>query len=191
MMNRQLARRLVAVSVAALALASCGSSSGAAKATTTTARPTTTATPSSTTALTLTTKAAGTKYLALVAGPNCAIGKVKAKANELQSAGPATEAQWPKIKGELLPLLRQISDEDVHFYEGLVAQRWPDAVTADVQTLVGQLTTEAAQYRAISESPTYADFQTMTLPTAPNTAGVIRAKLGLTSNVTDQAHTCP
>jgi hypothetical protein len=190
MMSHQQVRRTVLAVVVALTLASCGSSSGAAKATSTTSAASTTSTaPASTTQPLPTTDVAAKKYLALVAGPNCAFSNLKAKATEIQGAGPVTEAEWPKIQAELLPLFRRVSDENVHFYEGLVAQRWPAEVTADVQTLVGQLTTEAAQYRAIADSASYAVFQAMTLPSPPNTAGVIRAKLGLKSNVTDPA-TC-
>jgi hypothetical protein len=202
MMSHQQVRRAVLALVVALTLASCGSSSGgAAKATTSTtgaSTPTSTTPTTATTATTAptsttqplpTTEAAGKKYLALVAGPNCAIDNLGAKATEIKGTGQVTEAQWPKIQAELLPLFRRVSDENVHFYEGLVAQRWPAAVEADVQTLIGQLTTEAGQYRAVSESASYAAFESMTVPTAPNTAGVIRAKLGLKSNVTEKT-TC-
>jgi hypothetical protein len=179
---------LVILATCSLLLTACGNepdpdtaATALPEATTTAAEPTTTTTETTTT----TTEAVdfGELYLDLVARTNC----TSARANEiLDRLGDTTD--WSRFEGELLPSFRDYSSALIAFYEGLLANTWPDNVQGDVEQLAVETSADAAAVsdwtNATSLNDLVARIEERPLSTS-NIAGIVRAKLGLPSNIID------
>ena len=78
----------------------------------------------------------------------------------------------------------------VTFYEGLVAAEWPDDAQGAVDDLVAEISATAQWFGQVASATTSEELL-LILERSPgqesNAAGVLRAQLGLPSNVTDEA----
>jgi hypothetical protein len=132
-------------------------------------------------------------YLFIVKESNCLQARTNAALDRTEGAnGYFDSSDWPAIQAELLPRFRDAAEAKIRFYQAIIATEWPADVQADMDALVAESTTEAAYFQRISES-TSTDDMLLAMNNAPenrNTAGVVRAKLGLESNVVDDTDFC-
>jgi hypothetical protein len=159
-------------------------------------RSTTSTTEATTTTVATTTTAPvdyAAQYMRLVAPSNCALNQMITALEGFRGVEYIDDAIWARMQQDLLPSIRAYSDAVIGFYEGLAAAEWPENVQADVDTLVAQLATEAAQARAAADAETHAVYVVLEdelWSPDENAAGVVRAKLGLESNVTEETDYC-
>ena len=103
-----------------------------------------------------------------------------------------TDADWAHLQGTIQPAIREYAEAMIAFYEGLTAAQWPEDVQPAVDDLVAELTVIAAQTYAAAEAPDLDAYiaADAAIVDQGNSAGVVRAKLGLQSNVTDENDYC-
>lgn len=190
-------RKFMVGIVVVVALAGCGSSGGEeAKSPTTDAATTTAATPDTTTttaATTTTTEAIdyGAQYLTLVAASNCALDKMNEALDKLSESATFADVQAAGIPA----LIQAWSDATVKFYEDLVAASWPEDVQSAIDDLVGEASNQASLTQAWADTTDDASFIAASNALSDamsqgNAAGVVRAKLGIGSNVNDDTDWC-
>jgi hypothetical protein len=126
------------------------------------------------------------KYLALVKESNC-LG------DDMSNQWKASKT-WDQVRTNLQPKMRAYAESTVRFYEGLVAIKWPVSIQPAVDALVADLTADASYYESMSKAESVDTFNQLSDhppdETNANSAGVVRAKLGLGSNVTDTTNYC-
>lgn len=101
-----------------------------------------------------------------------------------------------EVMADVQPGAAKVSDAYVTFYEGLAQATWPANVQPAIDDLIEQVTTEASMYRSLAEATTGPAFTEtynaiVDSATSSNPAAVVRAKLGLESNVNGEPETCP
>ena len=189
---------------ALIAITACGGNAVTATtlepAPTTTAAPlttTTTISPSTTTTETTTTvdeiAAAGAHYLEIVAPGNCVIEQIEAIEVPAQSDGAFSAEEWDEmVDAGLLSLYAQGSEADIAFMEALAAYEWPENVQEDVNSLIQELSAAASWALDVSESQSFDDWLALWgNPPESVSAAVVRAKLGLESNIGSEVVDCP
>jgi hypothetical protein len=180
-----------AVAAACLLVAGCGGgeaetlTSPATSASTTTAAPTTTTTAP---------PDPGARYLELVRETNCLRDRIDQVEGEVTVDGFADDAEWSAIQAQLLPLYQEYSLSAVRFLEGLTSVTWPPEVQPNIDELITQLAEEAQATDAASAAANVGELSAARLrwseAAATNPASVIRAKLGLPTNVGDELEYC-
>jgi hypothetical protein len=182
---------MAAVVLAVAMLAACGGDGESATTTTAPAVETMATEAPTTTGATATTDLFdyAQQYLDLVAPANCAnqaLGEVirrldqttatyqEAKAAGLFDAAGETAAAW------------------VTFYEGLVAADWPEDVQPAIDDLVAETSADARKIESIANAVDDASFYAAMNQSIgeENNAGVVRARLGLPSNIGDEPDAC-
>lgn len=154
----------------------------------TSASPSTTAPESTTTVPPV--KDPAQRYLELVGPQNCLAARIDEAAQRIDRLELASEV-WPAVQAELLPLFGEYATAAVAFYEGLLAEEWPPEVQSDIDALVGELTAVASEAQRLSEVDSLEQYLAFEfVPLSTNSAAIVRAKLGLPSNVTDEADYC-
>lgn len=184
------------VAAASIVMVGCGgggSATDAAESTTTTVESTTTTTAAETTT---TLPDYGAQYLALVAPANCATGNYAAAIDALGLSATSTLNELDAAIPTLAPLAQITAEQFVAFYEGLVAATWPADAQAEIDDLVAEVTGEAAHWSNMGSATTWLEFAAareplVVLQEQSKAAAVVRAHLGLETNVLSDAEPCP
>jgi hypothetical protein len=138
--------------------------------------------------------AAGEHYLEIVAPSNCVIdSKDQMWSAIADDAGELDSEDWDRIQEELLPLYADLAEADIAFVEALVAYDWPESVDDDIDGLVQQVSAEAALAQDISEVASFVSFAAILSEPQEdqaNFAAIVRAKLGLATNIGATAEAC-
>jgi hypothetical protein len=131
--------------------------------------------------------------LEIVAPVNCLIEQIIAVEDSVEDAdGYISSDDWDTIVEADLPLYAQAAEADVAFMEALVAYDWPDIVHEDVQSLIEESSAIASWSRRIAESKSFDEFAEWWGNPPEFVAGaVVRAKLGLESNIGSEVVDCP
>lgn len=128
------------------------------------------------------------QYLDLVAPSNCAQERWNVIEGNITGADELYYVRdWSRIQAELLPALGAAGDALIAFYEGLVEAKWPTDVKADIDRLVQELTADAAALRVAAAAKTFDELSPLPFSDISTAAAVVRARLGLPSNLTDEA----
>lgn len=127
----------------------------------------------------------GQQYLDAVAPVNCAAVAANDAFNEVaDAAGFIYDEQWPIIAQVVLPAYRAYSEALTEFAAALINADWPAEVIDDINTLVAEVTQDAAGAYAVSEARNTAEWsQAMDRFSGGSTAGIVRARLGLPTNL--------
>lgn len=147
------------------------------------------------------TFAAGERYAELVASSNCARAlysmsypNFEASAEERWSGewNYSEDLYFGAFKAEVLSNARILSETLLQTVSDLGSYDWPSDVQEPIDGLITQLLDEAAAYTAFSELNSIKEVRDWEWPIVDdeNYAGVIRAKLGLPSNVNDETNYC-
>jgi hypothetical protein len=169
------------------------------RASTTTAASTTTTTTSTTspptTAAPTTTidprQAAAEYYLQSVTPSNCYLQITQLIESEVYGKdGTLTRKEWPAAQEKLLPAIKGLADGELTFLSALVNYDWPDDVQPDIDNLVNELSATANWHGQLASAGSFDAF--VGSPPAPqgSAATVVRAKLGLPSNVNSTVEEC-
>lgn len=206
-------RTATIITLTALALASCGGGSddaadttesaetSAAPSTTTTVPPTTTIAPTTTAATTTTSTstttttvdpiaAAGAQYIALVTPANCTNELLNLMINDAYGDEYLSENEWVAAQPGFNEGFQAAADRSLEFMNGLIAYDWPDEVQSDVDALVAELAADAAIYQQTADAATFDGFLTVPALGQGGAATVLRAKLGLESNIGTDTISC-
>jgi len=133
----------------------------------------------------------GEVYLDIVRPLNC--GSQLLSVTERDAYGSdnqAYEQDWPKIQETLLPAFRAHADALALFVEALVGYEWPLEVQPDIYALAAESSGRAGWYSSVADSPTYDSFIAAQPPPARSAATVVRAKLGIPSNINSDVNWC-
>ena len=155
----------------------------------------TTAAPSTTLAATTTTVdpivAAGIYYTDAATMINCGSQILFMVENDVLGADALWYPEdWPEIQQRLQPVYKSFADDSIRFVEALVAYPWPEAVQADIDALVNEVSAQAAAFQAFASATTFDTFVSTPAAPPPNAASVVRAKLGLPSNINTSIDAC-
>jgi len=192
------ARALLAVTVALAACSGEDATTTTAETTTTTVLTTTTVATTTTTQATTTSvdevAAAGAHYLEIVAPGNCLIEQLTAIEDSGRDAdGFMDPNAWDDmVDAGLLTLYAQSSEADIAFLEALATYEWPAIVQEDVEALIEEVSASASWALAVSESQSFDEWANLwSNPPEAVAAAVVRAKLGLESNIGSDVVDCP
>ena len=102
------------------------------------------------------------------------------------------DAQFASLKSEVLENARILSETMVTFATELGIFDWPIGVQESVDLLIAQTLEEASAYSAFSKPDSMEQVRAWEWPVVDdrNHAGVIRAKLGLPSNIDNDVEEC-
>lgn len=67
---------------------------------------------------------------------------------------------------------------------------WPEEVAADIERLVVETSEWASFYADLAASPSFTSFVDVTPPSDTSAATIVRAKLGLPSNINNEENFC-
>lgn len=154
------------------------------QAVTTTVAPTTTTEPPPTPA---------EVYLELVTPNNCAMQLSDLVWAQEIGGDTFTERQWPIVQQKVLPTYTAVADASVKWMEAMVAyDGWPADLQADIDALVAETSLWANWYATAGQLSSIDAWNTFMANPAPpfGAATVVRAKLGLPSNVNDATNWC-
>lgn len=193
----------IIVGVAGLVLAACNGGSteeantSATAGTTTTTEPpvetiATSTTPSTTTTTTIDPYvAAGNEYLRLVNQLNCAMAITQNAETEVYGADERVRARdWPTIRDSLLPAYAAMAQEELAFMNGLLGFAWQEDLQPDVDKLVAEVAADAGWFDGLSKVTSFEAFAAYPMMPDSTAATVLRAKLGLESNVGSTTDFC-
>jgi len=147
------------------------------------------------------TFAAGERYIEIVAPLRCARDlyamsgpNFDASAEERWSGewNYSEDLYFAAFKAEVLANAGILSDTFVQVVSDLGSYDWPSEVQEPIDELIVQLLDEGAAYSAFSSLNSIKEVQDWEWPNldGENHAGLIRAKLGLPSNVNDETNYC-
>lgn len=147
---------------------------------------------SATTIPTSTTLAPDDYYLAHVSPLNCAWNHLATV--EAASAGSDDtwdSYQWLEIQSAVLPVYRDHAQVLLDFVEALSSYDWHSDMQPSIDVLATGTAAEASAFFAMANSATWDEFAELEVPESNGaTAAVVRAKLGLPSNLTDDTDYC-
>jgi hypothetical protein len=152
---------------------------------TTTVAPTTTLDPIA---------AAGQYYMEKVKPINCVNGLYNlVQADVFGADNQVTEGEWPKVRDQMQPISLQYSQALVTWVNDLVAYDWPDDVQPSVDALMADATQQATNFEQLGKALSFNNYfeisDSQQWPQS-NNAAVVRAKLGLPSNINDDTNYC-
>lgn|GEM_PF-3123746 len=151
---------------------------------TTTAAPTTTVDPIA---------LAGEKYIEFVKPSNCMIGLIQILEADIIGDDGFYEREWPKVLEQIVPAYKTLADDTVTFVEKLVSYDWPDEVQSDVDALVTELVQWAGWYAGLGAATSFDSWNAAIeaqIPAETGAATIVRAKLGLPSNINNDENFC-
>lgn len=160
--------------------------------TTTTTVPTTTTESTTTTSPFMTMEEAATHYLTIVAPLNCSIERLNALV--LDDGAPYLEVSETTFSGWLAdvpPLQQEVADQTLRWIEAMAAASWPEDLQTSIEALISESAELALYAQQWAEVATFDDLIAMNAvpyPAAPS-ATIVRAKLGLDSNIGSGAKT--
>ena len=162
--------------------------------TTTTAAPTTTLPPTTTTEQITTTTvdlvAAAAYYIDAVTPLNCSLQTIALIEADVAIDEFYDENEWPEIRDTLLPAYKAHADTQLAFMNALLGYTWPEAVQADIDALVAETAAEANTTAAWASIATFDQFIGRAQYPERSAATLVRAKLGLPSNVENDENYC-
>ena len=103
--------------------------------------------------------------------------------------GLVDEDDWPAMQSKLLPAHATFANDEIRFMEALPYQ-WPAEVQADVDAVVADAWASANFQAALGAATSFEDF--FAIPDVPQgtASTILRARLGLPSNVNTQVDFC-
>jgi len=99
---------------------------------------------------------------------------------------------WEAFEREILPQWEGVANSTLLFVSDLGTYEWPTGVQASVDALMSQQLEMAQRFLSLSEVNSIKEYSNFKLlpPKEEDHAGIIAAKLGLTSNVNDDTNYC-
>jgi hypothetical protein len=134
-------------------------------------------------------------YLETVAVFNCA----NARLFDAWDVAPGLEDEllytweWEAYSTYMVPIWEELRDIRTDWMSSLGDYDWPEDVQPSIDDLFSELSLEASNYNFYADTPDYSDFRDLTEEIEwPDwsAAAVIRAKLGLPSNIGDDTDYC-
>jgi hypothetical protein len=156
----------------------------------TTAAPTTVPEPTTTT---IPPPTPAEMYLEFVTPMNCAGQQLNSAFDAVIGDDGFTQREWPTVQAEVLPVVEGNADVIVDWMENMVTYPWPADVKADIDVLVAGNAQLAHQYGSVVAAQSIDEWNAaweLTVPDTVATAAVVRAKLGLPTNLTDTQDWC-
>jgi hypothetical protein len=129
----------------------------------------------------------------MAAASNCARSKFALVANDLADSNRTfREKDWTAIKERLLPAAGAVADAETEFYEALVNAEWPGEVQKYVDTVAELVAADAADWQRVADAATAKEVTRalQDLPDRSPASSLLRAKLGLETNIGDDADPC-
>ena len=157
--------------------------------------------PAATTTTIDPTEAAGGYYLEIVSPANCLRDLYQVSADQFNKT---SDERWKNewnydevayfvaFKSEVMDNARILSDGLVKFASDLGAYDWPSEVQGSIDLLIAQMLAEGSAYSSWSNLNSWDQLEDWKWPKSDeeNYAGVIRAKLGIASNVNSDVNNC-
>lgn len=147
----------------------------------------TTTTQPVTTTTEITEESAQEQYLELVKPANCALADYVTVEEAVGAFGPE---EWPDVMPQLIPVIDGYAKSLVTFYEGLADAEWPEDAQTSIDDLIAETSDEAAKARTLADAETFDEYLSAPESSDSNAAGVVRAKLGLDSNLDSPVTAC-
>lgn len=142
-------------------------------------------------------QAAADRYVEIVTPSNCALALYDLSASEAEerfraSSFASDQEAFEYWRVNVLSNADSLADAYLKMVSELGIYEWPEEVQESVDELITQMLSEAAVYSSYANLGTWQALIDWEWPPAPTTnpAGVIRAKLGLPSNVNNDEAFC-
>ena len=166
---------------------------------TTTLTPTTTAAPTTSTTTTTTTttipptpeELAAAYYLEAVLPYNCAFELFNLIAADAPGGDSIYEGEFNAFYAAMLPGYEMKRDAELAFMNALIDYEWPEDVQDNIDGLTAQASVYASNYEALARTVDFNAWLNLDLDWPDNgDAAVVRAKLGLPSNINSDVEHC-